>query len=128
MPNDHVMCFKVWNELYSCLTHDYLDDQTDNVVSNYTQDDLSYHGYDDDITDSEHSSHDIQYSSPFAMDTIQHRLKCLLHHPEEEKLSSSFNLNLTNQEASVDEHTSVEAVNMENQNHNQVMLFTIVYW
>ena len=126
MPNDHVMCFKVWNELYSCLTHDYLDDQTDNVVSDYMQDDLSYHGYNDDIPDDEHSlSHDIQHSNPFTMDTIQQRLQHLLHCPEEEKLSSSFHY-LANQEAVVDDHTSIEADNMENQ--TQVMLFAIVYY
>lgn len=115
MPNDHVMCFKVWNELYSCLTHDYHDNQIDhvNVVTNHMQDDFSYHGYNDDITDG-HLSHDIHRSSPFTMDTIQQRLQDLLYHPEEEKLSVDLNPSLANQEV-VDDHTSIEADYVENQ-------------
>ena len=129
MPNDHVMCFKVWNELYSCLTHDYHDDQIDHVdmVANHMQDDFSYHGYNDDITN-EHLSHDIHCSSPFTMDTIQQRLQDLLYHPEEEKLSLNLNPSLANQEA-VDDHTSIEADNVENQHQvNVIYIFDYHYY
>lgn len=124
MPNDHVMCFKLWNELYSYLIQDSPDDQTD-TISNYNQDDdTGYHGYSDDHTDGEHSSHNIQYSSSFTMDTIQQRLQDLLHHSKsEEQLSPSSDLDSANQETA-DEHTPTET-NMDNQ--HQVMLFTIVY-
>ena len=111
MPNYHVMCFKVWNELYSSLTHRHHDNKT-NV-------DFGSHGYNDDITDGEVSSHDIQCSNPFTMDTIQHRIHHLLDCPEEEKLISSLNLYLANQEAP-NEHTSTETDNTGNQ--NQVIL------
>lgn len=130
MPNDHVMCFKVWNELYSCLTHDHLYDQTDHDVSNYTQDDndSSYHGYNDDITDDQQSLHNIQRSSPFTMDTIQQRLHYLLD-PSEDKLSSaSSDLYLANQETDHD-HTSLEPDNIDKQNqvfHLRLFITVIV--
>lgn len=120
MPNDHVMCFKVWNELYSCLIHDCPDDHT---TTDYIHEDASYHGY-SDITDGEHSSHNIQHSNPFTMDTIQQRLQHLLDQPDEEILSSSFNLDLANQET-VDDHTSIEPESMDNQ--HQVMLFVTAW-
>ena len=111
MPNDHVMCFKVWNELYSSLTHRYHDNSQSNVH-------FDSHDYSDDITDGEISSDNIQCSSPFTMDTIQHRIHHLLDCPEEEKLSSSLDLYLANQEAP-NEHTSIESDNTGN--HNQVI-------
>ena len=124
MPNDHVMCFKVWNELYSCLTHDYHDDQTDhvNIVTNHMQDDFSYRGYNDDITDDEHlSSHDIHLQQPLHHGYIQQRLRDLLHCPEEEKLSPNSNPTLTKEEA-VDDHTSIKADNVENQHQVNVTI------
>jgi len=128
MPNDHVMCFKVWSELHSYLTHhhhydqtDHHYDQTDCHVHNYTQDDddSSYHGYHDDITDDEQSSlHNITHSSPFTMNAIQQRLQHLLEHPEleEDKLSTaSSDQYLANQEKDND-HTSSETDNTDKQN------------
>lgn len=121
MPNDHVMCFKVWNELYACLTHNHPYDLTD-VPSSSCMQDSSYHGYSDDITDDEQQSTNIiQHSSLYTMDVIQKRLHHLLDHPEEEKLLlGSINAYPSNQDA-VDDHTSSEG---DADSRNQVMLFT----
>lgn len=120
MPNDHVMCFKVWSELYSCLTHDYPDNN--HTISNCIQDDTSYHGYNESTDSKQSSVHNVQHSNPFTMDTIQQRLQHLLDQPHEaEENLSSFNQHLANQETA-DDHTPTETDNIDNQ--HQVMLFT----
>lgn len=127
MPNDHVMCFMVWNELYSCLTHDYHDNHQTNTVSNCVQNNASYHSYNDSTDGSQPSAHNMQYSNPFTMDTIQERLQYLLCQPEAEEHLSSVNQLLTNQETA-DNHTPTETDNTTDNQH-QVMSFTctIVY-
>lgn len=118
------MCFKVWNELCSCLSHayNYPADQTDCIQDGYHGD-----SDDDDFTDDKHStSHDIQHSSLFTMDAIQLRLQHLLDQPEEENRSlASFNLFLANQEIE-DDHTSKEPDSIDHQ--NQVMLHNYVLY